>query len=289
MPCYEPIPARQDSAGQSVKLWPALGTQNLAIPCGSCIGCRSARAATWAHRCGHEASLWDHNTFLTLTYANDNLPTEGHLRLHDLQRFIKRIRKHSEGTANHLQQTGTRRIRYFACGEYGRLNGRPHYHVLLFNCNFDDRYKVEQRGEHTLYQSDTLHTLWTDGTANFGEATPASANYIAQYTLKKQGAGDHDQDGVFRPAPFLTMSLKPPIGAEWLKKFKTDLRQGYLIESGHKQAIPRTYREKLKGTELYDEIEYNIAKNKAIETPEQLRAHAIIHKRLKELTERRNL
>lgn len=291
MPCYNPIPGRQDSPGQVVQLWPGMGEQNIAVPCGTCLGCRSSHATQWAHRCGHEASQWDHNIFITLTYDDENLPPEAHLRADDLTRFIKRVRKYtSQSHATCLQTNGTS-VRYFACGEYGRENGRPHYHIILFNLDFADKYKVTQRGEHTLYQSDTLHTLWPNGTANFGTATPASANYVAQYTLKKQGAGDHDRDGVYRPPPFIRMSQKPPLGSNWLELYKTDLRAGYLVETGHKQAIPRTYRLRLKkqGDQLYDEIEYNIAKNRRIETPEQLRAHELIHTRLKQLTERRAL
>lgn len=291
MPCYDPIPGRQDSPGQIVKLWPALGEQNIAIPCGKCIGCRSSLATQWAHRCAHEASQWDHNIFITLTYADEHLPAQGHLNPHDLTRFIKRTRRYTEQPPNNVQQTRTSRIRYFASGEYGRQNGRPHYHILFFNLQFTDRHKVAQRGQHDLFQSDTLHTLWPNGTANFGTATAASANYIAQYTLKKQGAGDHDADGVFRPPPFLRMSQKPPLGTAWLQQYTSDLTAGYLVENQHKQAIPRAYRKKLKEWKhpLYDEIQYNIAQNTHRETPEQLRAHQLIHTRLKELTERRNL
>lgn len=288
MPCYNPIPARQDSPGRKVILWPELGTQNTALPCGKCIGCRSSHAAGWAHRCAHEATLWEYNSFATLTYADDKLPQDGHLLPDDLTRFIKRIRKYSEQPTANLQQTNTSRIRYFACGEYGRENGRPHYHIILFNCGFPDRYKV-RGGEHPLYQSHTLHEMWRNGTANFGDATPASANYIAQYTLKKQGKGDHDQDGVWRPKPFLRMSQT--LGRDWLAKYKDDLTHGYLVHDQHKQAIPRAYRQRLKnqGDQLIDQIELAIHKNKKIETPEQLKAHELIHTRLKELTERRNL
>lgn len=292
MPCYKPIPARQDGPGQRVILWPELHTENLALPCGKCIGCKASKATAWAHRCGHEASLWDYNTFLTLTYDERHLPEQGHLSDTDLTNFLKRLRKYAASTDTNLLQTQNSSVRYFACGEYGRENGRPHFHVLLFNCDFSDGYKVAERGQHDLFQSDTLHTLWPDGTANYGKATRASANYIAQYTLKKQGLNrstDCDEDGVERPPPFLRMSLKPAIGSKWLEHYKGDLTHGYLLDEGHKNAIPRTYKNKLKkqGDPLIDTIELAIAKNKLIETPEQLRAHEIIHRRLKELTERR--
>jgi len=258
-----------------------MGESNLALPCGQCIGCRAARATAWANRCGHEASQWNDNTFLTLTYDDDNIPAEGHLEPTALQRFIKRLRK-----------AQPQRIRYFACGEYGEKTNRPHYHALLFNCTFTDR---EQVGKE-LYSSETLRRLWPYGDNRFGEATPAAANYIAQYNLKKQGAGDYDADGVWRPKPFLRMSLKPAIGTRWLEQYKRDLTHGYLVADGKQTAIPRTYKEKLKklDPELAEEIEYRTYRHR-IENPtnknqkERLEAAEIIHKRQKEITEKRKI
>lgn len=291
MPCYQPVPGRQDSAGQRVQLWPALGTQNIAIPCGVCLGCRASRAAAWGHRAEHEATKSDHNTFVTLT-VDDNHLGDGQLRPDDLQRFIKRLRRNAERPTSNIQQTNNSRISYLACGEYGEHTDRPHYHLCLFNCGFADGKKIGKNGEHTLYTSDTLHSLWTDGNANYGPFTPAAATYVAKYTIKRQGKGDHDTDGVYRQPPFIRVSLRPPLGSEWLKKYATDLRQGYLVDgNGVQTAIPRTYLEKLKktGGQLYDEIEYNKHKHKKIDTPETLRAKEIIHRRLLELTEKRKL
>lgn len=313
MPCYRPIPASQPFAGAAVKLWPPLGEQHLAIPCGNCIGCKSARAAAWGKRCEHEMTRWQYNTFITLTYDDDNLPPGGHLSPRDLQLFIKRLRKSSSATRTILHDPKSARLSYLACGEYGSITQRAHYHILTFNCDFADKHQTGQHGEHLLYESDTLHTLWRYGKANFGTATGASANYIAQYTLKSHNKhylrrkyDDHEgwidlTTGEWHPAlrpahnriipPFLRMSLKPAIGAEWVKQYADDMRKGFLTSNGHKYAIPRTYREALKksGDERYDAIELAIHENKTIETPEQLRAHELIHTRLKALTNKRRL
>lgn len=63
------------------------------IPCGQCIGCRLERSRQWAIRCVHEASLYEENCFLTLTYNNENLPENNTLVVKDFQNFMKRLRK----------------------------------------------------------------------------------------------------------------------------------------------------------------------------------------------------
>ena len=70
-------------------------------------------------RCNHEASLYSVNSFVTLTYDDEHLPGDQCLDHRDFQLFMKRLRKRFPS-------------RFFMCGEYGGLNGRPHYHSILF-------------------------------------------------------------------------------------------------------------------------------------------------------------
>lgn len=314
MACYHPIPAMKTATGDVI-LWPKRtqrrglrdqSNDDLALPCGTCIGCKSARATQWAHRCEHEASYHTDNIFLNLTYDDENLPHAGHLDPRALCLFIKRLRKSAQCTDNHMRTDEHQRIRYFACGEYGERNHRPHYHAIIFGCTFTDRYTVGagKRGE-PLYESDTLHSLWTAGLARFGDATPAAANYIAQYTLKKQRRsrrddeteGYADEDGVWipKPEPFLRMSLKPGIGVHWLTQYGNDLVHGYLVQNGQKHAIPRAYKTKLQKTDsgLAETIEHNAylhrRESPTDNSPERLEAGELIHTRYKQLTEDRKL
>ena len=43
------------------------------LACGQCIGCRIGKSREWALRCMHEASLYDHNCFITLTIDDDHM------------------------------------------------------------------------------------------------------------------------------------------------------------------------------------------------------------------------
>lgn len=291
MACYQPIPAYQDGQG-AVRLGPGLGTENLALPCGKCIGCRTTRATQWARRCQHEATMWEHNCFLTLTYADERLPENGHLQPKALQLFIKRLRRYSDSRGNCINRSGRAGIRYFGCGEYGDNTERPHYHLLLFNCQFGDGRKVTK----DLYTSEAVAHLWPDGHNRIGELTPAAASYVAQYNLKKIGAGDFDRDGVWRPPPFLRMSLKPAIGAHWLQRYYEDLQHGYLVNDARKEGLPRYYKNYIKKhqPELHEQMlyrlqKYTMANPSDRNEPARLRDSEKIHKRKKELTERRTL
>lgn len=264
MACYHPIPAYLD-AGE-VKLWPPVGAANTNLPCGSCLGCRQDRATAWARRAVHEASIWPVNRFVTLTYSDERLPAYGHLVPAHLSKFLKRLRS-ARYRARNLPDRGGHLgswvgVRYLASGEYGDRFGRPHYHALLFNCGFADEYRVG--GD--LYESPTLARLWPYGDHKIGTLTGASANYTAQYTLKKLGKPSetiHDE-GVVRPPEFARMSTKPALGDAWLRKYARDLHYGYLVSDGKKGPIPRAYKKKLPGIDpdLAEESAFNAQKYK---------------------------
>lgn len=285
MACYHPVPAFQPGPGLKLILHPPAGYDNVALPCGQCIGCRSEKATQWAHRCAHEAGLSSASTFLTLTYDDENLPRDGHLRPRDLTLFIKRLRKSAGSAVPGITTDRSLGLRYLACGEYGSRTQRPHYHAIVFNLGFSDRYAVGK----DLYRSSTLDGLWPSGLAKFGDATPAAASYIAQYNLKKQ-----EWDPTKR-APFLRMSRRPAIGIRWLQQFQTDLRHGYLVENARRYSIPRSYKRYLAKhyPELLEELtlrsKQHQNQNQDSNDPARLQASETIHLRYKQLTESRNL
>ena len=88
MPCYKPLQAYQCSDGSIVwyesPKWDVV--RSLTFPCGQCVGCRLERSRQWAVRCMHEASLYKHNCFITLTYDDAHLPANGSLDYSDFQK-----------------------------------------------------------------------------------------------------------------------------------------------------------------------------------------------------------
>ncbi|WNK13788.1 MAG: replication initiator protein [Microvirus sp.] len=293
MACYHPIPAYLHGPCGTVDLWPPLGHANLNLPCGSCLGCLTDRATDWARRAEHEAKQWPHNCFVTLTYNDEHKPSNGELRPNDLTLFLKRLRaRHSRvhappGKRLHKKYRGMARhilcspggLRYLASGEYGDTYGRPHFHLCLFNCDFADKYQTAKN----LCESPFLAKLWPYGTHKIGTLTGASAAYVAQYTIKKQGTTYHTPDGEILRPPFLRMSLKPALGTKYITKYKNDLQSGYLVTDGKKGRIPRAYKKLLLKIDpaLAEQIQYMAGKHQRPQ--DDLVAAETIHKRKAEL------
>lgn len=237
MACYHPIPARTEESGPWT-LHPQLGTQNAQLPCGKCLGCRTSKQLDWTHRAVHEASLWRHNRFLTLTYDDAHLPRE--LEPHDLTNFFKRLRKKCSNDDCILSDRHAS-IRYLACGEYGEHTERPHYHACLFNVAFCD----EQLYSQELSESRTLSNIWGRGAAKLAAFTPATAGYVAGYLTKRGKQTYADEWGEERHPPFQRASLRPAIGLAWLQQHSADLQHGYLVANAKRNKIPRYYIKKL--------------------------------------------
>lgn len=235
----------------------------LKVPCGQCVGCRLERARQWAVRCTHEASLYDQNCFITLTYNDAHLPIHGDLVYDEFQRFMKRLRKKFGGylpTRHH--QGPIRKIRFFMCGEYGEDHRRPHFHACIFNLDFDDRvyHKTSPSGSK-IFTSVQLQNLWSDksgnpiGYATIGNVSFDSAGYVARYCMKKSketdpryNAIDLETGEIYKlQREFVRMSLKPGIGTGFYKKWKSDIfPHDHCVIRGYPQKPPRFYTKKLK-------------------------------------------
>ena len=65
-----------------------MGT-GMVVPCGKCMACRVKRTMEWSVRILDEASYYKTNTFLTLTYNDENLPKDGSLSKEEVQKYLK--------------------------------------------------------------------------------------------------------------------------------------------------------------------------------------------------------
>lgn len=259
MACNGPLVGwrrRPGAGGTGVTFRLADGYPDLpvSLPCGKCTGCRMDRAKVWAARVVHEASLYSMSSFLTLTYADEHLPKAGGrptLRPEDVVLFLKRLRKARSSSrtlrgelARVMKGELEAGVRFFMAGEYGGRFGRPHYHVVVFNCAFPDKvfWKRTDAG-YDLYRSKELERLWTLGFSSVGEVTLASAGYVARYTLKKQGSDAVCPPGVV--PEYIRMSRRPGVGAGWLAKFEADVfpADQVVLAGGRTIPAPRYYRD----------------------------------------------
>lgn len=218
------------------------GCRIFQIPCGRCRGCRLERSRQDAVRCVHEAQMHgDENSFITLTYAEDRLS----LCKEDWVKFMKRLR---EKVAPVL-------IRFFACGEYGDLHGRPHYHAVIFGYSFPDKvlWKKSPSGE-PLYRSALLESVWSLGHSSVGSFSFESAAYVARYVMKKQIGGKDPVRRIFdvvsgemvsREHEFGLRSLRPGLGRRWFDRFGCDVYPHDLVVINGARAKPPRYYDKL--------------------------------------------
>jgi hypothetical protein len=280
MPCYRPLKAYRLAGETKLSFAPKpydFIVERLSLPCGRCIGCRLERSRQWAVRCVHEASLYDNNCFITLTYSPEYLPADGSLDVRHFQRFMKRLRK----------KYG-KNIRFYHCGEYGEKYRRPHYHACLFNFDFSDKkfWKITKSGDR-LYTSKSLEQLWPFGFCTIGDVTFDSAAYVARYIMKKVNGHeaenhyteiDMETGEVIHLKPeYTTMSRRPGVGKLWLDKYKSDVYpHDYLIMNGKKMKPPKYY-DYVHEMELPIEMQQikekrkKLAENNVDNTPERLR------------------
>lgn len=251
MSCFNPLTGYQAREGGEVKFFERGDVDAIDVRCGTCMGCRLDRAREWAVRCTNEAKLYNHNRFLTLTYRDEKVPEYGSLRYRDVQMFLKRLRKKHSGLDEDAR--GQRPIRYFVAGEYGELTRRPHYHMLLFNFEFPDEYRVGERS----YHSDELEETWELGHCHVDDVTAESIGYVSRYALKKvygrvaseayYSRFDRETGTIEERVPeFVRMSLKPGIGADWFERYESDFCSGdFAVVKGSKVPMPKYYRRKL--------------------------------------------
>lgn len=266
MPCYRPLQAYK-SHGKKTDNGKTYITFNLAdagdlyshieLPCGQCIGCRIERSKQWALRCVHEASLYDNNCFITLTFNDENLNVQRSLVKADFQKFMKRLRKRFSGLESVQKSDGSYHspIRYFHCGEYGTELQRPHHHACLFNFDFLDRYHWATRNGVQLFRSAELEDLWPYGFCTVGNVTFQSAAYVARYITKKitgEKAKKHylsvDKDTgetYSMLSEYITMSRRPGIGKRWLKTYQKDVYPSDFITHDGKKFRPPAYYDKI--------------------------------------------
>ena len=222
----------QNPAFKGLKPGKSTEDRMITIRCGRCEGCLKSKINDWAFRLEQEGRHALHVHFVTLTYSPASVPLTDSLlptlKKKDVQNFLKRLRKNQ----NHGN------LKYFAVGEYGANTYRPHYHIILFNCDDEnDIYKAwSKNGEAlgTCYIADDISN--------------GAIPYTLKYMYKKGLVPAFKSDD--RLPEFRLMSQK--LGIQYLTPetikwhLKDPKERMYVhMKNGIPVAMPRYFREKL--------------------------------------------
>lgn len=262
MPCYKPIEAyislnKKTKNGKALIVFKRKDAGRLSLPislpCGRCIGCRIDKSRDWAVRSYHESSLFNYNSFITLTYDENHIPENNNLVKDEISKFMKEIRRDIKGIDIVSGAKNPYPIRYFGCGEYGENFSRPHYHICLFNYDFLDRYYWAKINGNKYYRSETLEKYWIKGISLISDFTFKTAAYVARYITKKIG-GDkakvhyaivEEESGEikgYRNKEYVAMSRMPGIGNRWIKKYNQEVyNKDYVVVDGKIYSTPAYY------------------------------------------------
>lgn len=163
----------------------------------------------------------------------------------DYQLFMKKLRKFNK---DYTEEP----IRYYSVGEYGTETCRPHYHSIIFN--------LAPESVVTIYKH------WNKGIVHVGSVTGASIHYVTKYVINRHG-DFHD-----RQLPFSLISNRSGgIGKNYVdsnKKWHKRNKALYVVNSGHKQRIPRFYKDKIF-TELERQVLAKLNEGKLIQLEEK--------------------
>lgn len=187
--------------------------------CGQCMPCRINRRRIWTTRLMLESLVSDKQTFITLTYNNENEPKDKSLDPGHVRNFIKRLRK----------KVWPQKIRYFFVGEYGDESQRPHYHGVMYGVNgcLHGRTKIGRDGIRCCTNCKVMEDIWKKGNIYNGTVSFNSVQYVVGYVLKRMTNSKNMEvkkklNG--RYPEFSRMSLKPGIGADALETVAETLR-----------------------------------------------------------------
>lgn len=196
------------------------------IPCGTCYHCLQNKRRYWVLRLLVEIEQHKENTFVTLTFDDENLAKFKGDYKRPLKLYVDRLRK----------ALGYR-PRYWFISELGdeeKFTGRFHIHGIFFGTSKEKLSYALQR------------IKWTYGISYFGRVQFKTAYYLTKYLLKQQPKDDYK--------PFIMCSHG--IGLAYVNKDRFEKLvngldfQSWLEFHGRKFPISPYYKSKFMSDEL---------------------------------------
>ena len=219
----------------------------ITVPCGRCFACRRRHQQDWSIRIQHEAeyclSKGGSCYFVTLTYAPENLRYKSDKETGEMYDVPSVCTTDPGLFMRKLRKCLGKRIRYFACGEYGKQFDRPHIHIMLF-LDFDIRAEDLRPYVEKSWKFGIVKGIYP--------FSVRLSEYIAKYSMKQFG-----DDYTKKEKPFARMSLKPAIGSVYLsdkiKQFHRNSKSFVCHDNtGTPFALPKYYKERIFSKEEID-------------------------------------
>lgn len=234
---------------------------SLRLPCGKCSECVTKYALDWSLRARHECSCHSENSFITLTYNDESLPSWVVLQS-PFQRFIHELRRQLK-----------KKVTYMVSHEYGSQYFRPHHHAIIFGYDpKDQKFLRNTRSGHKLFTSPQIEKLWPHGFHSIGQANEKTAYYIASYALKgKSHSVTLPQGEIVNVKDSFKASNRPAIG-------KNYFIENYRSVLASKIPLPRYYSKLLSriDPEAYRRYEDNSLQKIKNRTNQEILAKEVI-------------
>lgn len=244
------------------------------IPCGCCRECLSDISRQWSFRIMKEAQQYSNNFFITLTYDDTHIPSNGMLDKKAISNFNKKLKVY-------LDRKGLDSdFRFYGVGEYGSQTARPHYHVIYFNLDIPDlKFEYLDENKNLVFSSEFIRSIWNNGHIVIGSVDIGSACYVARYCDKKKRLNKTQKKELLERGfipEFSVMSRRPGIGSNYLfnaiDRFERGLYQDYI--NGKSYSMPLYFNKKIKeileGTEALKIYEDHARVKSAVKLASQI-------------------
>lgn len=218
----------------------------VSVPCGSCRECLTQSSRSWAFRIMKEAKQHDDNWFITFTYDDDHIPSNGMLDVNAISDFNKKLKVY-------LKRKGYKSdFRFYGVGEYGGQTARPHYHVIYFGLDIPDlKYVCKTQKGDFVFDSEFIKNVWQNGFITIEGVDVGSACYVARYCDKKKRLNKSQKEDLRNKGivpEFSRMSNRPGIGAAYMDKAEELFVEGIFNDyiNGKSYSFPLYFTKKLK-------------------------------------------
>lgn len=226
---------------------------NFKVPCRQCLPCRISYQNQLEFACCAELYTQYMRgfgaTFNCLTYDDEHLPPNGSLCKRDLQLFIKRLRSNINYRSNLYN------FKYIACGEYGDMFGRAHYHLIVMGLTDVQFNKFGK-------------DAWGKGLIDVQPLGTGGLRYVLKYCCKqlvgKLGDELYTNNGLEKP--FLLRSKR--MGYDWINdNIGNIVDNNYSYNrNGKVVPIPKYYRNLLDKNKTYDNLDIVISIKRSAES-----------------------